>query len=52
MATVRGLVGHDPADGEARERRPDCERRHRRSHQEIEGDETLGFDEETLLQDT
>lgn len=37
-ATVGGLVGHDPADSEAGERRPDGERRDRGCHEQVEGD--------------
>lgn len=52
MATVGRLVGHDPADGEAGERRPDGERRDRRRHQQVEGDQALRLDQQTLLQNS
>lgn len=52
VATVGGLVGHDPADGEAGECRPDGERRDRRCHEQVEGDQALWFNQQTLLQNS
>ena len=51
-APVGGLVGHDPADGETRERRPDGEGRDRRRHKQVEGDQALRFNQQTLLEDS
>lgn len=51
-APVGGLVGHDPAYGETRERRPDGKGRDRRCHKQVEGDQALRFNQQTLLKDS
>lgn len=43
VTMVGRLVGHDPAHGEAGERRPNGECRHCRCHKQVEGDQALWF---------